>query len=86
MVDRGGKVHTGWLDGQLSRAGLPPSLAFEFAQDTGRILGLGVHSKHKSSWQRSASLAEIRGKYDALLSRIEMLADDVRDATGSEQV
>ncbi len=86
LVERSGSAYIGWLGSQLLRAGLPAELGYQFAQDTGALVGRPVHKKIKDSWDRSASLDEVAKVYPALKLRIEALALEVYRLRQAEQV
>lgn len=86
LVERSGSVYIGWLGRQLLHVGLPAELGYQFAQDTGALVGRPVHKKIKDSWDRSASLDEVAKIYPTLKLRIEALALEVYRLRQAEQV
>lgn len=73
VIESAGKAYIGWLADQLMRVGLPQTLAHEFAEKTGALLGTRV-GKYPDFWQKAVSLEMVAEAYEELKAQIEELA------------
>jgi len=77
VVEQVGRAYVGWLDGQLSRVGLPVKLGRDFVASAGTLVKREVHPKYLTSWDRPAPLDDIVPNYGELKTLVEEFAQEV---------
>ena len=66
----GGDSFIGWLGQQLSRNGVSPQRATEYATRSAEIVGTSVHPQFPDAWARSVSVARVKEVWPELRAYI----------------